>query len=115
MSVLPAGNSLYQVIPDLEQLLANPGAYLREGHIEIGPRRMYGLAFLFGVPGIALMMSWHLSRQPEDLERLALGIGLLVAGVVWLTWSLLMAGHRLILLPEGIEIRYRDSTVWCPW
>ncbi len=26
-----------------------------------------------------------------------------------------MRGHSLVLHPDGVEVKYRDTTVWCPW
>ncbi|MGH7226435.1 MAG: hypothetical protein ACRELF_24735, partial [Gemmataceae bacterium] len=114
MSVLPAGQSLHRVVADLEELVENPRAYLAEGPLMIGPRQMYGLAFLFGFAGSAILLSCVALGQPDG-ERLALGIGLLVGASVWLGWSLMMRGHSLVLHPEGVEIKYRETTVWCPW
>ena len=114
MSVLPAGQSLAHFLPDLDELLDDPRAYLVREPVTIGPRQMYGLAFLFGLGGAALLLSCVLAGQ-GDGERLALGIGLLVGASVWLGWSLMLRGHSLVLHPEGVEVRYRDTTVWCPW
>ncbi len=75
---------------------------------------MYGLVFLFGLGGAALLLSCVLAGK-GDGERLALGIGLLIGASVWLGWSLMLRGHSLVLHPEGVEVRYRDTTVWCPW
>jgi hypothetical protein len=114
MSVLPAGRPLSHFLPDLEDLLDDPRAYLVREPITIGPRQMYGLAFLFGLGGAAFLLSCAIAGQGEG-ERLALGIGLLVGASVWLGWSLKLRGHSLVLHPEGVEVRYRDTTVWCPW
>ena len=114
MSVLPAGRSLRQVIPDFEDLLRDPGAYLREGSVVIGPRQMYGLAALFGVVAAACF-GYSVWQGEFDPEAVALGIGLALGALVWLGWSLLMRGHQLTLLPDGVEFRYRDTVVWCPW
>jgi hypothetical protein len=48
-------------------------------------------------------------------ERLLLGIGFLIGAAVWLGWSLRLRGHSLLLRPDGVEVRYRDTVVWCPW
>jgi hypothetical protein len=114
MSVLPAGQSLERFLPDLEDLLHDPRAYLTQEPLTIGPRQMYGLAFLFGFAGSLFLMSC-LVIGPQDGERLALGVGLLLGASVWLGWSLRMRGHSLVLHPEGVEVKYRDMTVWCPW
>ncbi len=114
MSVLPAGQSLTRFLPDLEELLHDPRAYLAQGPVTIGARQMYGLAFLFGFGGAAFLLSCVITGQ-GDGERLALGVGLLLGASVWLGWSLTMRGHSLVLRPEGVELKYRDTTVWCPW
>jgi hypothetical protein len=114
MSVLPAGQSLSRFLPDLEDLLHDPRAYLVREPVTIGPRQMYGLAFLFGFAGGAFLLSCAITGI-GDGERLALGIGLLCGASVWLSWSLLMRGHSLVLHPDGVEVRYRDTAVWCPW
>jgi hypothetical protein len=114
MSVLPAGQPLARFLPDLDDLLYDPRSYLRAGPVEIGPRRMYGLAALFGVAGAAFLASCAVAGK-GDGERLALGIGLLIGASVWWFWSLLMRGHALVLHPDGLEVRYRDTAVWCPW
>jgi hypothetical protein len=119
MSVLPAGQSLSRFVPDLDELVENPRAYLAHEPLTIGPRQMYGLAALFGFVGLAFLLSCLLI-EPADRgellgERLALGIGLLLGGSVWLGWSLRMRGHSLVLHPDGVEVQYRDTTVWVPW
>jgi hypothetical protein len=114
MSVLPAGQPLGRFLPDLEDLLRDPRAYLQAGPVVVGPRRMYGLAALFALPGLALLASCALGDK--DLgERLALGIALLVGASLWLGWSVMLRGHSLVLSAEGVEVRYRDTAVWCPW
>lgn len=119
MSVLPAGQSLSRYVPDLGELVNNPRAYLVQEPLTIGSRQMYGLAALFGFGGLAFLLSCLLI-DPADRgellgERLALGIGLLLGGCVWLGWSLRLRGHSLVLHPDGVEIQYRGETVWCPW
>ncbi len=114
MSVLPVGQRLARFLPDLDDLLYDPLAYLRAGPVVIGPRRLYRLAALFALPGIALALS-SVKRDPEAVERLALGVALVVGGSVWLFWSLLLRGHSLVLHPEGVEVRYTRTSVWCPW
>jgi hypothetical protein len=119
MSVLPAGQSLTHFVADLEDLFQDPRRYLAEEPLTIGPRRMYRLAGLFGLFGGALLLSC-LFIAPADRprllgERLAMGIGLTLGASVWLGWSLRMRGHSLVLRPEGVEIKYRDTMVWCPW
>jgi hypothetical protein len=114
MSVLPAGQSLTRFLPDLEDLVHDPRAYLTQEPVTIGPRQMYGLTFLFGFVGGAFLLSCVLTGQ-RDGERLALGIGLLCGASIWLGWSLMMRGHSLVLHPDGVEVKYRGTTVWCPW
>jgi hypothetical protein len=114
MSVLPAGQSLAQFLPDLDDFLYDPRGHLQTSPVVIGPRRMYALAALFALPGIAFLVSCAVAGK-GDGERLALGIGLLVGSSVWLGWSLMMRGHVLVLHPDGIEVKYRDTEVWCPW
>jgi hypothetical protein len=119
MSVLPIGQSLSRYVPDLDELIENPRAYLLQEPLTIGPRQMYGLASLFGFAGLAFLLSCLLI-DPADRgellgERLALGIGLLLGGCVWLGWSLRLRGHSLVLHPDGVEVQYRGETVWCPW
>jgi len=119
MSVLPAGQSLSRFVPDLEELVADPRAYLTQEPLMIGPRQMYGLAALFGFAGAAFLLSC-LVIEPADRgellgERLALGIGLLLGASVWLGWSLRMRGHSLVLHSDGVEVHYRETTVRAPW
>jgi hypothetical protein len=113
MSVLPAGRPLDGFLPDLEDLLEQPALYLAERPVRVGPRRMYGLAALFGVAGAAFVLSCVFA--PATGERLAMGIGLLVGASIWLGWSLLMRGHEVVLRHDGVEVKYLDTTVWCPW
>ena len=119
MSVLPAGQSLSRFVPDLGELVDNPRAYLAQEPLTIGPLQMYGLAALFGFAGFAFLLSGLIvepANRGELLgERLALGIGLLLGASVWLGWSLRMRGHSLILHPDGVEVNYRETTVWVPW
>jgi hypothetical protein len=114
MSVLPAGQPLARFLPDLDDLLHDPAAYLREAPVSVGPRKMYGLAALFGLAGAALLLSCAVTGW-ADGERVALGIGLLLGASVWLGWSLRMRGHEMVLHPDGVEVKYRDTAVWCPW
>jgi hypothetical protein len=114
MSVLPVGRSLVQFFPDLEDLLRNPSSYLQARPVEIGPRQAYGFAALFGTFAAAFFIACAVSGVWRD-ERFLLGIGLSIGSAVWLGWSLRLRGHSLVLRPDGVEIRYRDSVVWCPW
>src|SRR5438270_515236 len=114
MSVLPAGRTLRQYLPGLDDLLYDPAAYLREGVLVVGPRRVSGLSALFGVMGVLCLVACAVTGRWRD-EKLLIGIGLLLGAVVWLGWSLRLRGHELVLHPEGVEVRYRDSVVWCPW
>lgn len=113
MSVLPAGQPLHRFLPDFDDLLHDPRAYLQQGPIIIGPRRMYHLAALFIIPGLLLLLSAYLTEKRDD--RIAVGIGLLLGGGVWAFWSLLLRGHRLGIHPEGVEVRHFDRAIWCPW
>jgi hypothetical protein len=113
MSVLPGGQPLQRVLPDLDDLLADPHAYLSEAPLAFGPRRLYGLAVVFALPGIAFLLSCVFGKP--DGERLAMGVGFLVGACVWLGWSLLLRGHELVLHPHGVEVVCRDGTVWAPW
>ena len=116
MSVLPVGHSLGRFIPDLDDLLYDPAAYLKTGPITFGPRRMWGLALLFLLAGGAFLVSVCYTGENRSMgERLALGVGLTMGGMIWLGWSLMMHGHQLVLHPEGVEVKYRDTAVWCPW
>ena len=114
MSVLPNGRPLRQVLPDLDELMADPHAYLSEAPLAIGPRRFYRLAGLFALPGAVILLSCLLQGK-ADGERLALGVGLLTGSALWLGWSLWLRGHELVLHPDGVEVGYRGSTVWAPW
>jgi hypothetical protein len=114
MSVLPEGRSTRQALPDLDDLLADPHAYLTEAPLAIGPRRFYRLAALFALPGLALLLSCVLAGKPDG-ERIALGVGLLAGSALWLGWSLWLRGHELVLHPDGVEVVYRDTVVWAPW
>jgi hypothetical protein len=113
MGIRAGGDPLTAVVPDLEQLAADPRNYLTEGPLLFGPRRFHGLTALFAIPGIVLLILWGFA--PKETERLALGIALLLGAAFWLVYTLVGAGHSLFLGPDGVEIRYRDTTVYCPW
>ncbi len=116
MSWLPAGQTLRQTVPDFDELLRDPVPYLAEGPVVLGPRRMYGLAAFFLVIGVGCLASLAYTGQTESAgERIALGIGLTIGGLLWLGWSLALAGHQMILATDGVEVKYQGSTVWCPW
>jgi hypothetical protein len=113
MSLLPSGQPLARLVPDLEDLLHDPRSYLGREPVVIGPRRMYGLFWLFALAGVAFLAYFALAKR--DTEALALGIAMLVGSSVWLLWSLLLRGHSLTLHADGVEVCYRDMAVWCPW
>lgn len=119
MSVLPAGQSLTRFVPNLEEMIHDPRAYLAEGPLTIGPRQMYGLAGLFALFGGMLLLSCFFIAPADRAEllgeRLALGIGLLLGASVWLGWSLRMRGHSIVLRSEGVDVKYRETVVFCPW
>ena len=114
MSLLPAGRSLTQALPDLDELLADPRAYLETAPLAFGPRRMYRLSLFFAVPGLLLLASCLIAGK-ADGERVALGVGLLLGAGVWAGWSLLMRGHEIVLHSDGVEVISVDGTVWAPW
>ena len=111
--MLPAGNSLRNYLPDLDDLLENPAEYLGVGPVVIGPRRMSGLAALFGTAGVAILLSYWFGKRDE--ERILLGVGLLIGASIWLGGSLWARGHSLILHSDGVEVKYFNLSVWCPW
>jgi hypothetical protein len=113
MSVLPSGQRLHRALPDIDELLEDPRSYLGEAPLAFGARRMYGLAALFALPGIAFLLSCVFAKP--DGERLAMGVGFLIGSCVWLGWSLMLRGHELVMHPDGVEAIFRDSTVWAPW
>jgi hypothetical protein len=117
MSVLPAGHSLLRYIPDLDDLLREPAAYLSAGPLAFGPRQMYRLAAVFLFAGACFVGSvFYTGSGTESTgERLSLGVGLMLGGSIWLGWSLMMRGHRLVLHKDGVEIIHLDNIVWCPW
>jgi hypothetical protein len=114
MSVLPAGRSVRQFFPDLDAFLLDPAAHLEAEPVRIGPRRAYGFAAFFGALGALFFVFCAVSGVWRD-ERLLLGIGCSIGASVFLGWSLRMRGHSLLLKPDGVELRCRDSVVWCPW
>jgi hypothetical protein len=114
MSVLPGGRPLYQALPDLDDLLADPHAYLSEAPLALGPRRLYRLAALFALPGLALLLSCLATGKPDG-ERIALGIAFLLGAAVWAGWSLRLRGHELVLHPDGVEVIHQGTSVWVPW
>src|SRR6516164_8634482 len=71
MSVLPVGRSLRQFLPDVDEFLLDPASYLGAAPVEIGPRRAYGLAALFGAFGAACLAACAISGNWHD-ERLLL-------------------------------------------
>src|SRR5262249_8178602 len=95
-------------------LLADPHAYLSEAPLAIGPRSFYRLAGLFALPGVALLLS-GLTADKIDPERVVMGVGLLVGALLWLSWSLWLRGHELVLHPDGLEVTSRAQSVWAPW
>src|SRR5579862_3389057 len=103
MSVLPAGRPLRQVIPDFEDLLHDPATYLREGPVLIGPRQMYGLGLLFGAGALGCF-GYSFWQGEFDPEAVSIGVGLALGAMVWLGWSLMMRGHELMMLPDGVEL-----------
>ena len=103
MSVLPGGQPLHRVLPDLDELLEDPHVYLSEAPLAIGPRRMYGLAGLFAVPGLALLLSCVIQGK-ADGERLAMGVGFLLGSGVWLGWSLLHWQRYTFELAIGVSV-----------
>ena len=107
MSVLPEGQPLHSVLPDLDELLRDPHAYLSEAPLAFGPRRMFGLALSFALPGIGFLLSCVFA--PPDGERVALGVGFLLGACVWLGWSLLLTVLR-IPGAEALIRKFRGST-----
>jgi hypothetical protein len=114
MSLLPTGQSLDRVLPDLDDLLVDPQRYLREAPLVIGPRRMYGLACLFAIPGLALLISCVV-QNVADGERIAMGVGLLIGASIWAGWSLLMSGHELVLYHDHVEFIHQGVIIRAPW
>lgn len=114
MIVLPAGKPLRKFLPAADDLLYDPSTFLGEGSLAIGPRRVSGLAALFGAAGALCLVACAATGRWHD-EKLLIGIGLLLGSAVWVGWSFRLRGHELVLHPDGIEVLYRDTVVWCPW
>ena len=113
MSFLPAGSSLRSFLPDLDDLLEDPAAYLGVGPVVVGPRRMYRLAALFAIPGIAFIVAyafgtvvgaWLAWKRGTWVEALTIPsvLALRAAPEFWLGMVLLaFFGFKLGWLPAG--------------
>jgi len=123
--------SLEQAVPDLDRLLAEPARRLSEEPITIGPRKKYVATLLLGfalaIPNwmwiLVLFASFRDDKKGPLLERpdgpflLALLLGVVLGvlvGTTLVAWWILRGG-QMMLTSEGVELRYRQSVVSCPW
>jgi hypothetical protein len=114
------------VIPDLDALRENPGAYLTREDVVIGPRRYHALAVVIGgMIGITFSCGFCISRldvprqQPGPLpfpEQLLAVTSLVLPPIaaIALCWYWLRGGE-IVLRPNGVVLRYRSDRVFCPW
>lgn len=119
MSELPIGTrDLAEVIPDLSELLADPAAYLSQKEVRIGKHKPPLIAFalaLFLVLVFAFIVSQEGVAQVGAQRGswvMAGGCLLFVGVLLYWAWPV----HCLLVLNQaGVELQYRDITVWCPW
>jgi hypothetical protein len=113
---------LSRVVPDLDQLLAEPASFLRSREVTIGPWRRFGTVFTLGIPGLALAASpivvGHLLFQENSIGWREFSIFWLigVGAILGVIWSLVrLRGGSCVLTPQGVEMHYRSVVVSCPW
>jgi hypothetical protein len=124
--------SLPRAVPELDQLLADPAGTLARQEVVIAPARRYFTALLaavlFGLLGgglvLVLVVGWVLwlfemfAPQANPVPALRWGILVYLAVVPPLAlWRCLRAfpAGPLVLRSEGVEMRYGDVRVCCPW
>src|SRR5262249_34138688 len=116
---LPLGaRPLTDVVPDLDQLLADPAAYLAVRSVHIRKAKpsvsRFLLSFLrqqwFLITVAILMVAWS--------ERWFLGwaiIAWIILSGVYECWRLYPATYEVVLRRDGIELPEDQQVVWCPW
>lgn len=113
---------LCDVIPELTQLYANPAETLRENSVTIGPARPRG-TILYATFALTLLSYCAgcagLLEQQRPPPRGLVILGLVSAALLpFLSYTLmarLIRGGWMVLHPDGVELIYRRSTVFCPW
>jgi hypothetical protein len=112
--ILSLGQSLPEAVPDLEELLAEPLAYLQAGPLAIaGVRLGMGAAWCF-FPGLLIGYAAFQSDK-INLWAAAIGSAFMLAGLAWLAVSWWLRGRELVLHPEGVEVVAGRASVWVPW
>ena len=117
---------LRKAVPDLDRLLAQPAATLAKGEIVIGPARRYASAIVLGIlmaglwgfgllAGLALIRLAVVHRVAPVPAGVFLGIiPVAVVASVVLT-ARRFRGGRCVLTTRGVEFRFAEDTVFCPW
>jgi hypothetical protein len=117
------------VVPDLDRLLADPGAVLAARDVTIGPARRYASGVCLGLllgfvnllwifPLVALLVhppGAAPAKPPPlvDLLFLALLLTVLIGSVLLVLRY--RRGGSLTLKASGVEFQYRKTVVSCPW
>ncbi|MGL4554464.1 MAG: hypothetical protein ACRC33_25150, partial [Gemmataceae bacterium] len=114
MSIFAPARPLAEALPDLDELLDDPSAYLRAAPLAIGPPRVGRLVTLLVTSGLAVLASRWLDGR-HDWARLGVGLGLAAAGLAWLAAALRLRGRELVLRPEGVEVVGGGASVFAPW
>jgi hypothetical protein len=112
--ILSLGQSLPEAVPDFEELLGDPAAYLEAGPLVIGSLRLGTLAAWCFFPGLLI---GYVSIQSEKINLWQAGLGavLLLAGLAWLVASWWLSGRELVLHPAGVEVVAGRASIWLPW
>jgi hypothetical protein len=121
---------LRKVVPDLDQLIADPAGTLAAGPITIGPATRQGTA-LFGGCLVALLVHCagmigflaYIDNHPIapaakpvvlwPIIELAILVAVPVGSYMLL--RRFFRGGQLVLAMSGVRLVYRDSVVFCPW
>jgi hypothetical protein len=112
---------LTRVIPNLENLLADPRGTLAGGDIVIGPWRRYGIGLGLGLllvvfAEMLLGVAKRNAGAPGPAGQV-LGevLPLLVIPVCLALGVYLVRGGHAVLTVEGVHFQYRGREVFCPW
>lgn len=115
--------SLRRVIPELDWLLSEPGKFLRQQSITIGPRRIPGHHIMVGlVVGAAVAVAFLAACALilfilglENRLEFAIPVALALFLVTWCAVVCLRKKPWCELRRSGVTFHCRGQVVFCPW
>lgn len=109
---------LAELVPETDNLLADPQATLKRAEIRIGAVSLYRIATGTALSSVLLALCYLVFLQKDGIEKwvfLGSSVFIAMATFVYVVKALFLPVHELFIRADGVEFKRGHCSVWCPW